>query len=52
MKHLIKCGALLMLTSCTLTFVNTHTEGTASDTVDTTTETQADVSPTLKGSLQ
>jgi len=40
----------MLLSSCTINFVVTHTQGTADDVVDNTPQVTADVSPTIEAS--
>jgi hypothetical protein len=40
-------GTIFLTTSCTLNMIMTHTEGSASDVVDSNPSTKADVSPDI-----
>ena len=40
-------GVLLLTSSCTLNVIMTHTEGSATDVVDSNPSTKADVTPTV-----
>jgi len=47
MKYLISAASFALLTACTYNVSMAHTEGTASDVVDTEQKSDADVSPTV-----
>lgn len=40
-------GSLFMTSSCTLNMIMTHTEGSATDVVDSNPSTKADISPDI-----
>ena len=44
---IILVGTLFFTSSCTLNMIMTHTEGSASDVVDSNPSTKADVSPDI-----